>query len=128
MTIRPGRGDEGQATVELALVLPFVVTLLLLVAQVGLVVRQQLLVVHAAREGARAAVVTSDPGAVRRAVLGSADLDPGRLEVEQRRVGPGADLVEVTVRWRVIGTVPLVGPLVDGRGLTASVVMHVEER
>ena len=44
-----------QATVELALVLPVVATLLLAVVQVGLVVRDQIRVTHAAREAARAA-------------------------------------------------------------------------
>ena len=47
------REDGGQAAVELALVLPMVCTLLLAVVQVALVVHAQLLVVHAAREGAR---------------------------------------------------------------------------
>src|SRR5687767_8032990 len=51
---RPSRASRGQATVELAVSLPFVVAALLLVLQVGLVVRAQVLVVHAAREAARA--------------------------------------------------------------------------
>ncbi|MGH9185287.1 MAG: TadE family protein, partial [Acidimicrobiales bacterium] len=45
---------RGQATVELALVLPFVALVLLAVAQTALVVRAQVLVTHAAREAARA--------------------------------------------------------------------------
>ena len=47
--------DRGQAVVELALAVPLVCVLALGVAQVGLVVRDQLLVHHAAREAARAA-------------------------------------------------------------------------
>ena len=46
---------------ELALVLPLVVALLLAVVQVGLIVRDQVLVVHAAREAAREAAVDPDP-------------------------------------------------------------------
>ena len=59
MSGRGGRAgaDRGQSTVEFALVLPLVVMVLLLVVQVGLVVRDQVLVVHAAREAARAAAV-----------------------------------------------------------------------
>ena len=58
--------DRGQSTVEVALLLPFVALLLLAVVQVGLVARDQVLVVHAAREAARAAAV--DPADV--SVLG----------------------------------------------------------
>ena len=63
----PSRGPDraclrtrGQATVELALVLPLVVFGLLAILQVGLVVRDQVAVVHAAREAARAASVDPD--------------------------------------------------------------------
>ena len=59
--VRRRRGDGGQASVELALVLPLVVLLLLAVVQLGLLVRDQILVVHAAREAAREAAV--DPAA-----------------------------------------------------------------
>ena len=60
----PGRVRHrqcGQATVEFALLLPQITVLLLLILQVGLVINDQLLVTHAAREAARAAAV--DPGA-----------------------------------------------------------------
>ena len=53
------RGARGQATVELALVLPLILTMVLLALQIGLLARDQVLVVHAAREGARAAA--TDP-------------------------------------------------------------------
>ena len=43
------RSDRGQATVELALVLPLVFGLLVLVFQIALVARDEVLVVHAAR-------------------------------------------------------------------------------
>ena len=52
-----GRGDDGQATVELALVLPLVALFALFVAQVGVVVREQVLLTHATREAVRAASV-----------------------------------------------------------------------
>ena len=47
--------DPGQATVELALVMPLIIGLLLIILNVGLVVRDQLAVWHAASAGARAA-------------------------------------------------------------------------
>ena len=50
-------GEDGQAAVELVLVLPVVLLALLMVVQLGVLVRSQVLVVHAAREGARAAAI-----------------------------------------------------------------------
>ena len=58
--------EGGQATVEVALLLPLLALLLLAVVQVGLVVRDQVLVTHAAREAARAAAVDPQLEAARR--------------------------------------------------------------
>ena len=98
------RRERGQATVELALTLPFVAVLLLAVAQVLVVAHGQLAVEHAAREAARRAAVgapTGEPG--RAAGL------PAPAEVAVRHLHGG--LVEVTVRRRLRTDVPLVGPL-----------------
>ena len=79
---------SGQATVEAALVLPFIVMLLLAVVQVGLLARDQVLVTHAAREAARAAAVNPDRGAVVDAAHESTALDADRMTVDvvgQRR-------------------------------------------
>ena len=67
----PGAGndDAGQAAVEVALVLPFLALVLLLVVQTALVVRDQVLVVHAAREAARAADWTATTRASMRFLL-----------------------------------------------------------
>ena len=54
-------GDRGQAVVELALAMPLLCLLLLGIVQVALVVRDQLLVIEAARIGARAAAVSAQP-------------------------------------------------------------------
>lgn len=56
------RDDGGQATVEFALALPLLAVLLLAVVQVGLVVRDQVVLVHAAREAARAVAIRESPG------------------------------------------------------------------
>lgn len=71
---------RGQATVELALVLPVVVVVVLLVVQVVLVARERVLVVHAARAAARAVAVDPTPAGARSAAteaVGSRDLDVG---------------------------------------------------
>jgi hypothetical protein len=123
----PRRGDErGQAAVELALVLPLLALLALLLLQVALVVRDQVLVVHAAREGAREAAVNGDPDAARRGALAGAPLDPGRLQASASgRADPGSR-VRVEVRYASVTDVPLLGPLVGDVPLSASATMRVE--
>ncbi len=124
---RRGRGVRGQAAVELALVLPLLVLLALMLCQVGLVVRDQVLVIHAAREGGRASAVDPDPEAARRAAVSSGSLAPDRLEVAvSGRGGPGSR-VEVTVRYRSATDLPLVGPLVGDVELSGSASMRVEK-
>jgi Flp pilus assembly protein TadG len=121
---RPGSG--GQATVELALVLPLVVMLMLAVVQVALVARDAILVVHAAREAVREAAVTAASGAARRAAEAGSGLSGPRLDVRvTKRESPGGQ-VAVEVRYRAATDVPLVGGLVPDVRLSAGAVMRVE--
>jgi Flp pilus assembly protein TadG len=118
--------ERGQASVELALALPLVAGLLLLVVQVGLLARDQVLVTHAAREGARAAAVDPSSSAAAEAARRSGDLDPGRLTVTVTgRDGPGSRVV-VTVRYRAPTAVPLLGRLLGSVDLEAEATMRVE--
>jgi hypothetical protein len=121
-SVRPLRPDTGQATVELALAMPIVAILGLLLVQGALVGRDQLAVVHAAREAAREAGVDPDPdapGAAARLVLPGATVDAGV------RPPPGRP-VTVTVAYRSPTDLPLVGPLLPDPLLTARAVMRVE--
>jgi len=116
--------------VELVLALPVVVLVLLLVVQVGLVVRAQILVIDAAREGARAAAVGGSPAAVAAAVRATPGLRPGRLDISTAG-GSGtaaapAATVRVTVRYRTPTDVALVGTLLADPTLTATVAMRGE--
>ena len=97
MRRRANRPDEGQATVELALVLPVVVVLALGLVQVGLVVRSAVLVQHSAREGVRVAAT-----------------------------GGSTREVTVKVVHVARTEVPLVGPLLPEVTLTATVTMRRE--
>lgn len=118
--------EDGQAAVELALVLPLVATLLLALLQVGFVVRDQILVAHAAREAAREAAVDPEPEAARRAAVAGSGLDPSRLEiVVTGREGPGSR-AEVTARFVSRTDVPVVGALLDDIPLRARAAMRVE--
>jgi len=118
--------EGGQASVEAALVLPLVITMLLAVVQVGLVVRAEVLVTHAAREAARAAAVNADPQAAVSAAKLATTLDGERMTVAVRgRDGPGSR-VQVEVTYSLPTDVPLVGSLLGDVTLHAAATMRVE--
>ena len=125
MTTR--RGDHGQSTVEFALVLPLVVLVAMFIVQAGLVVRDQLLVTHAAREAARAAAVSDADrlDAALRAARQAGDLEEDRLGVTVSMLEGGSS-VRVVVSYRSLTDLALVGALVPDITLDASVVMQVE--
>ena len=103
------KSDQGQAAVELALALPAVFLLLVAVVQVGLVVRDQVLVVHAARELARELAVQEEgdepPDLKVLAAKATGDaIDPARLTIEAARV---STRIRVRVGYRAPIRVPL---------------------
>jgi len=120
------RDESGQATVEAALLLPFVFALLLVVVQVGLLVRAQILVTHAAREGARAAAVDASTDAAQIAATEATTLDPARMRVAVDGRGPTGSRVHVTVTYRAPTDVPIVGPLLGDIDLEGGATMRVE--
>lgn len=120
------RDERGQAAVELALCLPLLAALALLLVQVGLLVRDQVVVVHAAREAAREAAVTPGEAGPRRAAVASTKLHPNRLDVNVGRRGRPGTRVRVEVRYRSPTEVPMVGHLLPDVELTASAAMRVE--
>ena len=122
----PGADERGQSTVELALTLPFVALMLLAIVQVGLVVRDQVLVVHAAREAARVAAVHADLAPVEAAAIDGSGLRAARLVVERGDRGPPGSTVAVTVSYRSPTEVPLIGALVADVDLSARAAMRVE--
>jgi len=118
------RTDHGQAAVELALALPLVFVVLLAAVQVLLIGRDQLAVVHAAREGARAAAVAADvTGERTRAARAASGLDGARLAVAVR---DGGDRVTVTVRYDAPTDVPLVGALIGDVVVSGTATMRTE--
>ncbi len=118
--------ERGQAVVELALTIPLIVLLLLSVVQVGLVVRDQILVVHAAREAARAGAVSADSDAIRRAAAGSSGLNSKRMKLTIGSRGAVGSTLTVTVHYSSPTEVPLVGALLPDVGLRAVASMRVE--
>ena len=126
---RPRRRIErGAASVEFACVLPLVLISLLLVVQVALVVAEQLIVQHAAREGAREAAVWNDESRARDAAIRTGNLDSDRAQIDvtpsDRPVGSP---VVVTVHYRVPLVVPYVARFLPNEvTLTASSEYRVE--
>lgn len=112
----------GQASVEFALVLPLIVLVMLAIVQVGLLVRDRLAVVHAAREAAREASVARDPA---RAVRAAHRTLPGaRVEVGPR-AGVG-EPVRVVVSYRSVTSLPLVGALFPDPVFRSEATMRAE--
>ena len=116
------RSDRGQSTVELALCLPLVCLLLMGVVQVALIVRDQLAVELAARDGARAAAVSGDPVAAATEAARAGGVVDG-LDVA---VASAGDSVTVTVSYRERTELPLVGLVIPDVTLRASATMTVE--
>jgi uncharacterized protein (UPF0333 family) len=113
--------DRGQAALEIALSLPIVAVLLLGVVQVAIVVRNEIALELAAREGARAAAVAEDrSGAARRAVERAVAL-PTRVAVSTT----GSD-VTVTVTYTDPTDVPLIGWAIGPVASAATATMALE--
>jgi hypothetical protein len=122
MSKPPGR-ERGQATVELALALPLICLMVLVVVQAGLVVRDQVLLVHAAREGARVAAIDGDHARALAAAGDATALQPERLSGSVTRHG---DLITVELRYRSPIVVPVLRRARTDVTLVAVVTMHDE--
>lgn len=104
------RRERGSIAVEFAVLLPLATLVAMFLVQVGLIAAGQLVVQHAAREGARAAAVWNDDARARDSALAAGRLDPARAEVAVEP--PARDVgtpVTVTVRYRL----PVVVPVAD---------------
>ena len=124
-TSRPG--EQGQSTVELALVLPVLVMAMLAVVQIAVVGYDHLMLWHAARESARAAAVSPDEATARSAATAATSaLDPARLTIVLHGGTAPGDLVTSSLRYRAATDVPVVGRLIGDVTLTAEVTMRVE--
>ncbi len=126
-----GSAERGQATVEAALTLPIVLIALLLIVQVGIVVRDALALAQAAREGARAAAVTARDDAVENAIERSAGpLHADRIDIEitpaeAERVR--GDIVSVKLAYVERLGIPIVSRIVSmDLPLRASASMRLE--
>jgi Flp pilus assembly protein TadG len=115
--------DRGQSTVELALILPFIVALISVIVVVGLVVRDQLAVWHAAAAAARMASLYPDqPPTAQLAAQEAISLRPLLVSVTRDGYMVTATVAAPrVVHWWLIGTASTLFTL------RASVTMHVQE-
>jgi Flp pilus assembly protein TadG len=121
-------GQRGSAAVEFALVLPLLLIITLALVQVGLLVKDQLVVQEAARAAARQAAVSTDDDSARQAAFAAAgSLDPNRLDVAIERQGGAGTPATVTVHYRAPIAVPAVGWLFPSEvDLEGAAVMRQE--
>ncbi len=124
------RTEQGQALVEMALVLPILILIIFGIIEFGRIMNTYLIVTNAAREGARQGVVGGNDTAVQNAVKNTAyTLDPAKLTITINPMGTrsrGAALnVRVTYRLDIIA--PVISVITGNPYIvTASSTMRVE--
>ena len=114
--------DRGQATVELALCLPLLLLFLLGIVQVVVIVRDQLAVQLASREGARAAAVAASSGG---AAEGSAERSVSLRPLLVTTTKSGST-VTVVVSHITHTDVPLIGLFIPDVTISAAATMALE--
>lgn len=121
-----GVDEPGQATVEFALVLPFLFLFSLSVVQVGSVANDQLALGHASRTAARALSLAdvTDQNAEQIAldtVQNSVALDPVDVDIELNE-----NTARVTLIYRRQINIPIIGNLFNALTLRATTTMPRE--
>ncbi|MGH2756488.1 MAG: TadE/TadG family type IV pilus assembly protein [Actinomycetota bacterium] len=120
------RGPErGQATVELALCLPFVLLLIGSAIEITAVSVDNIRVWHATREAARVAAVEPDPSVV--TSVATDVIAPLQISISpERDARVGGEPVVVETTYRPDADVPVIGRLFERLRLTARVAMRIE--
>jgi len=125
------RSESGQATVEAALTFPVVLIALLLIVQVGIVVRDVLALHQAAREGVRTAAISADDDAAVESIRNSAGpLAADRIEIDIEPDPQGRTRgrpISIRLRYAERLRIPIVSRIVDLElPLKASATMRLE--
>ena len=124
---RGRRNARGQSTVELALCLPALAIVLGFVVEIAMIASDQARLWHGAREAARVAVVDPDVADVREAAARSG-LDDIELSIHpDSAYRVQGEPLEVVLKFRPSGHVPVVGRFFNDVELTASATMRIEE-
>lgn len=99
---------------------------MLVLVQVGLLVRDHILVVHSAREAARVAAVDPTTEAASAAAIAATGLDPDKLRVDTAGSRTTGGLLKVTVRYRPELAVPIVNRLFPTVTIQETLTVRVE--
>lgn len=127
---RPGRRDDGQSLVEMAIVLPILLALLVGIFEMGRAWNVYQVLTNAAREGARSAVIpTNSESKVRGTIddyLADAGLDPGLGTVTINGQGGGVGTptrvsIDYPYKFGFLG--PVVSLLGTGSALPGSITL-----
>ncbi len=118
--------ESGQATLELALALPFLVFIVAFLIEVGMLASDGTRLWHAAREAVRVAAVDSDQqhvvDAARSSGLSEVEVGVSPLDRERRRGEP----ITVTLAYSPRPRIPVIGHVFGGIELTAEASMRIE--
>jgi Flp pilus assembly pilin Flp len=123
--------EEGQSAIEFALVLPLILIVILIIIQIGIVVNAQLIITHAAREGARDGSVTNSNSKITESVKKTAStLDENSMSIyikppSNRKIG---DYITVIVKYNppiIFPGIELVFP--NSINLSSSATMRIEK-
>lgn len=112
--VRRRRGSSGQATVEMALVLPILIWLLIGLVDIARMANAYLIIQHASREAVRLGITgASDAQVVQRAVRTATTLDSTRMTISVTPAGTrntGSDItVTVNYRYQVLALMGIIG-------------------
>ena len=102
--------EAGQSTVEFALIIPVIAIFLMLILQVGVVVKQKILVTNSSREAARILSVENDFGKV----------------IISRPANQG-EYLTVTIKDVVKSKIPILGVIFPDISVTSKTTMRVEK-
>ena len=115
--------ENGQSTVEVALLIPLLAIFLMLVIQVGLVARQYILVANASRAGAREASVNKNTSEA----VSQAKRSVPNAQVQINRPSSPGEYLTVKVSDTVKSSLPIIGVLFPDITVTGETTMRVEK-
>ncbi|MFP5503295.1 MAG: TadE/TadG family type IV pilus assembly protein [Candidatus Sericytochromatia bacterium] len=127
--VRLSRKEQGQSLVEFGLAMPVMMALLLFIISCGQLFSAQLVLINAAREGARVGAVGSTPEAIKKTAIaymkqaGLSD-ENATIEIKGAQADSG-NSVEVSTVYKLSLMVPIPG-LPDPVPLKTQALMRIE--
>jgi len=125
------RKENGQSATEFALVLPIILIVILVIVQSGIIVNAQLVITHAAREGARDGSVTNNNSKIVNSIRNSTrilDHDMLNISIDPssgRKIG---DYLTVSIEYKPPIVIPIIKSFFPNNiCLRSSATMRIEK-